>query len=392
MVSENLNIFIKYNEENKDFPNVHTMAEHIKVTLEKGEFCWGHFTKTKFSRNKTGLWKMRTSILDEQFEKKIITFVFFYSRNSKELYVGKLEGYYDREYPDINPDIKELIPKYYHSRIGKIKKGIEGQMRSYAFVRVSNLKKIDFNDTQYIYNYKGTVDTIGEEKVLECKGMASLLYVNLDENFYNDIKKKVMNVNNLQNDLNNLESSEDKDNQFNIGSLNTGELIPESMKIKRNAAKGNNLDKKSTKRNYDEENKKNGKLGEAGELLVINAEKKRLLKKGRKDLIKDIVHVSKDIGDKAGYDILSFDVDDKGNKIEKYIEVKTTEYGINTPFMIEESEVNFSRINSDKYYLYRVYNYNKKTGDADSYIVKGNIDKKLELSNKTYIAYFKNEN
>jgi len=390
MVNNNLHVFIKYNEENPDFPNVRTMAEHIKVLLEKGEFCWGHFTKTKASRNKNGLWEMRTNILDKQIEEGTPTLVFFYSRVSAELYVGVLKTYYDREYPDSHPEIKELIPQYYHSRVGKIERGMEGEMRSYAFVRVNRLIKVDLDDTQHIFNYKGSEESIGVENVLEVKNMTSLLYVNLEEQYYDYLKRKLIDS---SDDLSatDLETDHNEKEEYNIGELNVVNEKPHSVEVKKQNSKVENQDmqtnKNGTNRDYEKSQRKNKSIGDAGELIVLNEEIKRLRRLERDDLAEKVMHVSQELGDKEGYDILSYDIID-GIEKEKYIEVKTTEHGRNTHFYITEHEVNFSRQNSENYYLYRLYNYDKKTGNANCYIINGNIEEELILTPDTYKVFF----
>lgn len=92
------------------------------------------------------------------------------------------------------------------------------------------------------------------------------------------------------------------------------------------------------------------KLGLAGELMALNYERAFLTKNGQYELAKKIRHVSVDDGDGAGYDILSFNL----NGQEKYIEVKTTTGESNSPFIISANEIEFSRQNNLKYYLYYI--------------------------------------
>lgn len=101
---------------------------------------------------------------------------------------------------------------------------------------------------------------------------------------------------------------------------------------------------------------------------------------GREDLA-DKVFATREIAVNAErFDVLSYDKD--GN--EKYIEVKTTKGGLNNIFHISENEVEFSEQYKDKYYLYRVYNFNVKTMSADLKIIKGAIIReKLQATNYT---------
>ena len=110
--------------------------------------------------------------------------------------------------------------------------------------------------------------------------------------------------------------------------------------------------KAPSKTDYVTRQKENSRLGKAGERWVLECEKKRLKTAGRKDLAQKVEWVAFD-DDSKGYDILSFDEDGT----EFYIEVKTTSRGVNTPFYISASEVSFSHNHSEKYRLYRVYDF-----------------------------------
>jgi hypothetical protein len=53
------------------------------------------------------------------------------------------------------------------------------------------------------------------------------------------------------------------------------------------------------------------KLGNAGELAVLEQEIKHLVSIGRSDLADKVIHISEIEGDGAGYDIRSFDTEGK---------------------------------------------------------------------------------
>lgn len=380
-INKRLHVFIKYNEDT-GIPGKSTMTEHLKVCLERGEVAWGHFTNTKASRNKKGLWTERTKYIDEQLENDETTLVFFYCRKSKELYVADLLAYYDREEPDTNDELVKLIPTYYHDRIGSINEKTDiNTMRSYAFVRVTNLRKIDFNDTEYIYNFKGEGEELGTENVLESKGMASLLYVNLDQDFYDS----------LANDINSIvKTSVSKESrQLKEGYLEV-DTVPPSSKIideKSSSSTTGGLKGKRKGRKHSIENDiKNTSLGFIGERLVLKLEKERVLNELGEEYLDKIEHTS-EIDDEKGYDILSWEKLDNGDIVEKYIEVKTTEGGKTTQFFISSGEVKFSREHKEQYYLYRVYNYDKKTGNAKVFEQKGSIEDNYSLVPKNYVVY-----
>ncbi len=72
--------------------------------------------------------------------------------------------------------------------------------------------------------------------------------------------------------------------------------------------------------NYLEREAHNRSLGFAGEELVLNYERARLIRSGQERLAGSIEHVSRVRGDAEGFDILSFE--ESGQ--ERLIEVKTT--------------------------------------------------------------------
>ena len=107
-----------------------------------------------------------------------------------------------------------------------------------------------------------------------------------------------------------------------------------------------------SKTDYVLRQKENSRLGAAGEQWVFAYEKKRLSAAGRKDLAKQVEWVAQK-DDSKGYDILSFD--EEGNEL--FIEVKTTNGGVKTPFYLSALEMAVSSNNSSKYRLYRVYDF-----------------------------------
>ena len=139
---------------------------------------------------------------------------------------------------------------------------------------------------------------------------------------------------------------------------------------------------KPKKTNFLRKAKNQKKLGFAGELMVLKYEREKLISNGKKFLADQVKHISKDEGDGAGYDILSF----KNNGDKKYIEVKTTIGSKTTPFMITSNELKFAELNSENYYLYRIFDFNKEINKGKFYILDGDINKKLHLKPKQYFA------
>ena len=117
------------------------------------------------------------------------------------------------------------------------------------------------------------------------------------------------------------------------------------------------------------------KLGNAGELAILDQERKYLIGVGRSDLADKISHISEIEGDGAGYDIRSFGSDGK----VKYIEVKTTKGGISTPFFMSINEIRFSATHSERYVLYRLFEFKVETKSGKMYKIEGNVESKCQL-------------
>lgn len=98
---------------------------------------------------------------------------------------------------------------------------------------------------------------------------------------------------------------------------------------------------------------RNRQLGEAGEACVLEFERARLEHADRIDLARNIRWVSKEDGDGAGYDILSFEATGS----ERLIEVKTTFGGRKTPFFVTRNEKALSDERPDAFHIYRVYDF-----------------------------------
>lgn len=111
-----------------------------------------------------------------------------------------------------------------------------------------------------------------------------------------------------------------------------------------------------TRTNYLAREASNTALGSAGELFIVNYEQAQLIYLKKEKLADRVERVSETEGDQAGFDILSFDETGK----DKYIEVKTTKYGKQTPFFISSNELDFSKRNSERYHLYRLFQFRKE--------------------------------
>lgn len=138
----------------------------------------------------------------------------------------------------------------------------------------------------------------------------------------------------------------------------------------------------AVKKDYLAREAANHSLGLAGEKFVLNFEHWNLIRLGQNKLADRVEHISSTRGDGLGYDILSFDVTGK----ERYIEVKTTTFGKETPFYISRNEVALSKIEKDKFHLYRLFEFRKTPKFFD---LPGQIDLHCTLDTVTYKASFK---
>ena len=126
----------------------------------------------------------------------------------------------------------------------------------------------------------------------------------------------------------------------------------------------------------------NRKLGRAGEEWVFGFEHQRLLSIGEPDLLQKIEWTSELRGDGAGYDILSCE----SFSVPRYIEVKTTNGGLSSPFVISRNELEFSRDFGEEYYLYRVFQFRQS---PKLYMLHGPVSAHVHLEVMDYRASFR---
>lgn len=135
------------------------------------------------------------------------------------------------------------------------------------------------------------------------------------------------------------------------------------------------------RRDYLAREARNRSLGRAGELFALELESRRLHGEGKKALSERVEHVAASQGDGLGYDILSFE----SNGRERLIEVKTTAFGELTPFYVSRNEIARSNADTDKYRLYRIFDFRDK---PRVFQLPGSIDGHCTLDPVTYLARF----
>lgn len=126
----------------------------------------------------------------------------------------------------------------------------------------------------------------------------------------------------------------------------------------------------------------NRKLGYNGESWSVAFESKRLSELGRTDLALKIDWISDRLGDGTGYDILSYEQ----NEVARFIEVKTTNGGSLTPFIVTRNELEFSEETGDAFCLYRVFEF---AITPKLFILRGALTSNLELEAMDYRARLK---
>ncbi len=126
---------------------------------------------------------------------------------------------------------------------------------------------------------------------------------------------------------------------------------------------------------------RNQSLGLAGEEFVLEYEHWRLRSLGLGSLADCVEHVSKTKGDGLGYDILSFDPTGR----ERFIEVKTTSFGKDTPFFVTNKELARSELSKDQFQLCRVFEFRKS---PRLFSITGPIRQHCTLDPVTYRASF----
>lgn len=135
------------------------------------------------------------------------------------------------------------------------------------------------------------------------------------------------------------------------------------------------------RRDYLAQEARNQSLGLAGEKFVLAYERWRLRTYGFPGLADRVVHVSVDEGDGHGFDVRSFDI----NGDERWIEVKTTSYAKETPFFISHNELQVSQVHTEKFHLYRVYEFREK---PKFFVLPGDIQQHCQLDAVSYRASF----
>lgn len=126
----------------------------------------------------------------------------------------------------------------------------------------------------------------------------------------------------------------------------------------------------------------NRKLGRAGEQWVLAYEQARLNEVGRPDLFTRVDWVSDRLGDGTGFDIQSYEESD----VPRYIEVKTTNAGHASAFVVSRNELEFSREAGEQFFLYRLFEFSRS---PRLYMLRGDVSQHVALEALDYRAAFR---
>lgn len=137
--------------------------------------------------------------------------------------------------------------------------------------------------------------------------------------------------------------------------------------------------RRASKRDYLQLESRNRSLGLAGEQFIAEYEARRLHAAEHRILADRVEHVSQTHGDGLGYDVLSFDA----SGLERFIEVKTTDFGAATPFYVSRNEVAFSEERSGQFVLARVHEFRSA---PKFFELKGSIRKNVMLDAVSFVA------
>lgn len=124
----------------------------------------------------------------------------------------------------------------------------------------------------------------------------------------------------------------------------------------------------------------NRRLGRLGEEWVLEFERRRLHEvEKRPDLAKRVEWIADTRGDGSGYDIASFEADER----PRFVEVKTTGSGKEFPFMVTANELRVSGRERERYHLYRVFEFGRQ---PRLYTLAGDLAKTCRLEPTQYRA------
>lgn len=372
MIHDSRHLFLKFNKKYGD-TEIDTMSEHIIIDEKEGSVIWGAFTRSVSAENFEA---KKIATLDAQVLRGMPTFVFFYSREEGRIFVGDyIESFSRYEITSRTEEIN-LIPSYYHDRVGVSPDPLKEKLTCKAYLRVSNIRHIDESFAKDMFNFENHDVTILYR--LNEKQNFSVSYINISIDLYNLLSSQFSSyVSEAIEIVEEINKNNSESNKVMEGTLTEPPKRTEINK-KKSLKK-----KKPQKIDYVKLAKSNSIIGKIGEKFVLNIIKKELIEKGYSNWAKEVRHVSEKDGDGLGYDILAYNTN--GEKV--FIEVKSTTLGINSSFFMSYNEREFALNNENSYKLYRVFDLNLTTGIGDYYIMDRNIKDEFHFVTDTYRVF-----
>lgn len=224
-------------------------------------------------------------------------------------------------------------------------KSPETNIPVYLFTKDSN-KKYIFEGRVELYDnsYQTPEKDINGNERLVWKFPLRVIYTENDSlDNDNKVKEIVYEIQEIENNIDIKEIS--KDLILKEGPLN----------IRKYRKTGRRVQRKNKPDFIAQEIIKN-KQGIINEKYVYEKELKRLMEEEAEEQIKLMEEFFKNKKENEGFDILTFEKNDNGEYIEKYIEVKSTKGNESTPIDITADEIQYAQKYIHNYYLYRIIN------------------------------------
>ncbi len=130
-----------------------------------------------------------------------------------------------------------------------------------------------------------------------------------------------------------------------------------------------------------ERDNRNCALGKAGEVFVVDLERRQLIGAARHDLARKVRWVAAEDGDGAGYDVLSFNPAGR----ERLIEVKTTNGAARTPFFLSRNECALATERPADWQIYRVHLFAR---GPRIFTIAPPLENAINLTTETWRASF----
>ncbi|MCU4768296.1 HNH endonuclease [Bacillus toyonensis] len=176
-MTKHLHVVLKYKKE-IEIAGVKfdTIPEHKLVFEKKNRLIWGQISE----KDASGIADKNRKRIINQVEADIDSFAFFFNREERELFVGKIHKLYNRKEIAATSTLKDFIPNYYSGTVGTLAE------KTSVFVDVSTFLKIDSKLIDEI-----TVESSGGS--VASNSSTPIFLVNITENLQNLINEMLSN-------------------------------------------------------------------------------------------------------------------------------------------------------------------------------------------------------